>query len=407
MPIKSVSKEFDERAKESIYNETQTVTLIVTERCNLRCKYCYQKHDKRSHKSLHFSRVQEILTHHLNASNKFKKIVIDFFGGEPLLEFPLIKKTIEWLSSKEWEKEYSFSINTNSTLLNNEMKEFFLKNKEKVSIGFSLDGNRTAHNMTRSDSYDLVSKNIPFFKENWPDNPAKMTICAETIPYMADSIIDMEEKGIYFSANVVFEDIWGDDNEKTKLLQEYENQLERLLDYYKNNSHLFPPEPLFKQFPRYLRNKERRDNAIAVYLHKKFCGSGIEMIAYSVDNKAYPCHRFIPFTSGKELSEDVQIKTDITWKTKKCQGCDLMPICPSCIGFNWEINNDPYQRTTFHCDALALEVKARCKYEAWKISNIKTDEVEKLPHKKQIRIKETLAVLRYLNENGFYVPKSE
>jgi radical SAM protein with 4Fe4S-binding SPASM domain len=407
MPIKSVSKEIDDKAKkESAFHGTQTVTLIVTDSCNLRCKYCYEKHDKRSRKSLSFSQVKDILTRHLSAPNEFKKIVIDFFGGEPFLEFPLIKKTIEWLSSKEWGKEYFCSLSTNGTILDDDMKEFFLKYKEKISIGFSMDGSRTAHNIVRNNSYDLLEKNIPFFIDNWPDNPAKMTICAETIPYMADSIIDMEEKGIYFSANVVFEDIWGDEQKKVKLLKEYENQLELLLDYYKKNSHLCPVEPLFRPFPHHLKNKESRDDAIKEFTHKKFCGSGVEMIAYNVDGKAYPCHRFIPFISGKELTDDVQLKTDISWKTKKCENCDLLPVCPTCAGFNWEINNDPYLRTTFHCEALALEVIARCKYEAWKLSNTDADQVEKLSYKEQVKIKETLEILKYVNKNGFYVPKS-
>jgi radical SAM protein with 4Fe4S-binding SPASM domain len=127
------------------------------------------------------------------------------------------------------------------------------------------------------------------------------------------------------------------------------------------------------------------------------------MVAYDIYGKSYPCHRFAPFSTGKELSRNVNIEKDPIWKTEKCRGCDLLPVCPSCAGFNWEINNDPYLRTTFHCEALALEVMARCRYESEILTNL--DKVEELSPLDQIKLKEKLEVLHFINENGFFVPQ--
>jgi radical SAM protein with 4Fe4S-binding SPASM domain len=404
LPKKSVSGEIDGYALHTEkFHETQTVALVLTSACNLRCKYCYEKHDLRDRRSMPFTMIKEILSRHLNASNDYKRVIVDFFGGEPLLEFPLIKQTIEWVKSCKWQKEYSFQIGTNGTILNDEIKSFLLKNRKNIELSFSLDGNRTAHNISRDNSYDLLAPNIPFFIENWPNNPAKMTICAETIPYLADSIIEIEEKGYFFTANVVFEDIWGDEQKKTQLLGEYERQLEQLVDYYVQHRDLFLPEPIFRPFPSHLRNEESRENAIKAFKQKQFCGSGLEMIAYDIDGKAYPCHRFIPLTTGKEWPGEIKMNKTPNWETEKCQPCDLLPVCPSCVGFNWEINKNPYQRTTFHCDALALEVIARCKYESRILPPI--DQVEKLSDLEQAKLKEKSEVLDFLNKNGFYVPK--
>lgn len=96
------------------------------------------------------------------------------------------------------------------------------------------------------------------------------------------------------------------------------------------------------------------------------------------------------------------LKNTPTWVNKTCNNCDLLPVCPSCAGFNWEINNDPYERTTFHCEALALEVSARCMYEAGMIAKIKQIDSLTPAEKREIKLK--VEVLRYIDENGFYIP---
>lgn len=402
MPKKHLTKVLEDLKSDNL---VRTVTLFLTEECNLNCNYCYEKNDKRKRGGLSLVQIKDILSHHLNAPDKFDKVVIEFFGGEPFLEFETLRDTVKWATSQKWPKRYYFNIATNGTIMTDEIKEFLLKYKHIVQVGYSLDGTQEAHNLARSNSYDLVAKNVPFFAELWPNNPAKMTICAETIPYLADSIIDMEEKGIFFSANVVFEDIWGDELEKKELLAEYEKQLYRLVEYYLENPHLFPPDPLFRRFPKHLRSEETCEDEKNHFKNKRFCGSGIEMIAYDVDGNSYPCHRFVPVTSGKIPQKKLKLENTPTWMNVKCNKCDLLPVCPSCIGFNWEINDEPYKRTTFHCEALALEVIARCKYEAGMIEKIEQIDSLSLSEKQELKLK--VETLRYIEENGFYIPLLE
>ena len=175
-------------------NERRTIVLIVTNQCNLKCKYCYEQHRVKKNDTMDFDTAKKIITKYMNKDDEFDLIEIQFFGGEPLLAFPLIKKIVDWFHTKTWKKKHVFFIPTNGTILTDEMKKWLECNRNDVKLGFSLDGNKTAHNLGRDNSYDRVMKNLPFFKENWPEQILKMTIYEETIPYIADSVIELEEK---------------------------------------------------------------------------------------------------------------------------------------------------------------------------------------------------------------------
>ena len=232
--------------KDLYLNENQsdkkyrTLSLVITRNCNLNCSYCYEKHNLRDSRTMDLKVAKKAITNFMNIGDEADIFIIDLFGGEPLLGFSLIKKIIEWCHKKKWNKNYYFMISTNGTLLNDEMKDFFARHNKHVILGLSIDGNREAHNINRNNSYDLIYPHIEFFKKNWPNQPSKMTISAETIPYVFDSVIELEEMGLYFTANLPQENIWGNQNNKKRLLEIYEEQLIRLVDYYVENSHLYP-----------------------------------------------------------------------------------------------------------------------------------------------------------------------
>src|SRR5271157_1245997 len=217
----------------------QQVTLTITHDCNLRCRYCYEPNKSRNQYMTH-EVAQKAIVEFMEADNEYNGVEFAFFGGEPMLVFNLIRDLVDWFHTIPWRKNHAFSIGTNGTILTKEMRPWLVDNKSCVWMNLSLDGNKTAHDINRSNSYDVVRKNLPFFIENWPNQSIKMTISAESIPYVADSIIELEEMGVPFSANVVFEDIWGDEENKAKLLDVYAEQLDRLVQYYVKHPNLFP-----------------------------------------------------------------------------------------------------------------------------------------------------------------------
>ncbi|MBF0235602.1 MAG: 4Fe-4S cluster-binding domain-containing protein [Desulfamplus sp.] len=73
----------------AVSNKRRTVVLTLTHKCNLNCIYCYEKHDSFS---IGFENIIRIIDHEFFSKNDSDEIEFDFFGGEPFLEFELIKK---------------------------------------------------------------------------------------------------------------------------------------------------------------------------------------------------------------------------------------------------------------------------------------------------------------------------
>ncbi len=376
----------------------QTLTLTITRDCNLRCKYCYESFGLRGKESMNFNTAREVITHYMEADNEFEALEIQFFGGEPMLNFPLIKEVVEWFKTQTWKKRFIFFIGTNGTILTDDMKNWLIKHKEFVVPGFSIDGNRTAHNLSRSESYDLLQKNIPFFREYWPNQPAKMTICKETIPYLADSVIELEGMDLFFTANVVFEDIWGEGEEKEKLLGIYQEQLERLIDFYSKNPHLQPVGPILssaiegynKPYPKIMT----LDGECV-----RFCGAGHEMVMADVDGSVFPCHRFAPWITERPAPTQ-PINRQKEWKgPEKCLSCKISASCATCAGYNWQVNGDSGIRTTYHCDAFKLEFMASAKLQAIRLANLSESKLNELSAEELSREKTRLdAIFGLINE---------
>ena len=379
------------------FNEQKVriLSLAITSACNLSCMYCYEKHELRDKKIMDFLVAKKAICDSMEEEG-FDLLEIHFFGGEPLIAFPLIKEVIDWFPSRSWEKKHRFLIGTNGTILTEEIKEWLYKHRECISVALSLDGTKKAHDLSRSNSYDSIRANLPFFQEYWSKQPAKMTICADTIPYAADGIIELEEMGLMFTANIGFEDQWGDEANKFKLLETYEDQLSRLVDYYSDNAHLFPVSPMLTAVPEYLgipslyEDKEKEN--------KRFCGAGHEMSVIDVDGKKYPCHRFIPWVTNRPAPE-YDVNCQSAWKPDKCAQCRFIPSCPTCAGYNWEIHGDTGIRSTFHCESFKLEVMASCLIEFKRLRR-QFENIDTLEDEQKRKMRMRLDAIWELIENG-------
>ena len=114
-------------------------SLCVTRDCNLSCVYCYQKHDSNARMTLDTAKrcIDWIFN---NVPSGISDVEIDFIGGEPLLEFDLIKEIIKYTCSKSQEYKYIFFATTNGTFLSSEMKSWFTAHKDCFWLGLRLDG---------------------------------------------------------------------------------------------------------------------------------------------------------------------------------------------------------------------------------------------------------------------------
>ncbi len=183
-PLSSTSlkrPEPDKLAKDIPQNGMRQLYLVVTDCCNLRCRYCiFSDHypntnSVKEYMSYDIARkaVDYYITHlkKKRARNPAEPAVINFYGGEPLLNFSLIRDVVFYIKGLEI-KNVVYSLTTNALLLNDEISDFLVDND--FSIALSIDGPQSEHDRNRvfpngSGSFEKVYKNIKRFQQRHPD----------------------------------------------------------------------------------------------------------------------------------------------------------------------------------------------------------------------------------------------
>jgi uncharacterized protein len=141
----------------------KNLSIIITDKCNLSCRYCYLKKE-RYPKSLSERKLFKGLDIFFSFSPLDK--CVQFTGGEPLLSFPLLKKAVEYIRGRERKEKRIIDIGviSNGTLLNGRILDFF--KEQRVGLIISLDGGKTKTDSNRIFSsseksvFDTVLKNL-------------------------------------------------------------------------------------------------------------------------------------------------------------------------------------------------------------------------------------------------------
>jgi uncharacterized protein len=328
---------------------TFNLQLVITEECNLRCAYCFEI-DKVSRR-MPIDLAKEILDRELSQPGDYHKYQIDISGGEPFLHFDYLKAIVDYGvgNAPRWGKRLYFFIGSNLTLLTPEVEKWLEETRDFVILGISLDGTKEAHDRCRCNSYDAVVRNIPFFKKHYPRETVKMTISADTVGDVYEGIKNIESLELALSANVVFEPVWGDGPAKRSLLAKFAEQLDLLIEHYLENPEL--------KIPTILSLPIRLVIAPPNPQHR-WCGSGVTMRCYDTDGRPLPCHRFSRFSTRKIYEGQQSVGQRIT---TKCDACRFIAACPTCAGFNWQVNGHPDSRTSYHCEFIKLQLLAAAK----------------------------------------------
>ena len=172
---------------------TKAIILLITYDCNLRCSYCYEP--KKAHRKMSVQSAKNVLLRAISELDEtYDSIIVQFMGGEPMLQFDLIREVSEWL----WGLDLKVRIKnvhapTNGTILTPEMKEWLVINKDRFSLALSFDGNRLMHNLNRSSSADEID--MSFFAKTFPDVAVKMTLSPDTIGYFYEGYKFLHEQG--------------------------------------------------------------------------------------------------------------------------------------------------------------------------------------------------------------------
>lgn len=347
------------------------VTFIVTQNCNLNCTYCYEHNKTKNNFDVEL--IKNIIMKELAIKDNYSEICFDFFGGEPFLEFNKIREIVDFFKNKKFDKKVYFFAGTNGTLINPDVQQWLLENRDIFQIALSLDGTKSMHDTNRSNSYDLIP--IEFFAKEFKYLSVKATISPVTINTLSDGIIHLHELGF---KNVTSTLAVGVDWSDTKYLNILERELNKLINYYLEHPDIKPCNLL----------DYRIENAIHPNKGKaiKFCGAGTRTKVYDIDGKVYPCQYFLPLTIGEKSKTNLNIKfsdiIDIHDLDSKCQKCSAVNICPSCYGSNFQETGDIHKRDIHFCNLQKVIVLANTYFKAkqWekgllKLNNIQEQEL--------------------------------
>lgn len=279
-------------------------------------------------------------------------VEILFHGGEPFLAFQRIKEICAWLWSQEWPVKYICYATTNGTLITGEIKQWLLENKDRFCIGLSLDGTREMHNRNRSGSYDKLD--FAFFYNNWPDQGVKMTPSPGTIASLAEGVIHIHELGFRrnncsFATGIDWEhDEYGNPVNYKAILQE---QFMELGIYYLDHPDTMPVDMLNLKFIAVAAGQQS--------MKDKLCGAGTIMRCWTPDGQCLPCHLFYEVSKAKgEKLGSFDLSSPSKLQDKRCMGCILEPVCPTCYGGNYITYGDMLKRDPYTCMITKLRALA-------------------------------------------------
>lgn len=181
--IKKIEHPYTCLLRHILNNHIEQLTIQVTQRCNLRCKYCTYGGIFNDNNRIHadydmdYETAIKAIDFYLEKSMETKNLTFGFYGGEPLLKIELIKQCVKYIREKVKNKIINFTITTNGTLLTMEAAEFLFDNNFSVVI--SLDGSKKEHDEYRvfpngQGSFDIVMKNLLAVREAFPQKFKKI-----------------------------------------------------------------------------------------------------------------------------------------------------------------------------------------------------------------------------------------
>lgn len=359
--------------------KAQTITFIVTDDCNLRCKYCYITH-KSAEKRMSLDTAKRFIDYILSSDINFAEaVILDFIGGEPMLEAELIGQICDYFKVRAfecqhpWYWNYRINICTNGVNYSSPaVQKLINDNNGKMSVTITLDGCKEKHDMQRvfpdgSGSFDIIDKNIDLWMTQALPG-TKVTFASDDLPLLKDSIVSLWKRGITkVAANVVFEDVWKEEDDKI-----FEDQLIQLADYIIDN-HLFDSGNICTLFDEIIGFPNQGDSLDGTY-----CGAG-KMMALSADGDIYPCLRYYGHSLNHHEDWPIgNIDTGIDMEKirpfvaaslrlqsdEECINCEVATGCAMCQGFCYDEAETPtnFHRAKYICKMHKARVRANDYY---------------------------------------------
>ncbi|MFA9375118.1 MAG: thioether cross-link-forming SCIFF peptide maturase [Lachnotalea sp.] len=317
---KDIYKEYimDFKKRETV---VKALCLHIAHDCNLACKYCFAEegeyHGRRALMS--FEVGKKALDFLIANSGNRRNLEVDFFGGEPLMNWQVVKDLVIYGRGQEelHNKKFRFTLTTNGVLLNDDILEF--ANKEMSNIVLSIDGRKEVHDFMRpfrkgQGSYDLI---VPKFQKTaelrqQTNYYVRGTFTHHNIDFSKD-VLHLADLGF---KQISVEPVVGDDAEEYAIKKEDIPQIHE--EYDKLAKELIQREKAGNGF-NFFHFMIDLEGGPCVAKRLSGCGSGTEYLAVTPWGDLYPCHQFVgeeEFLMGNV--EEGVTKTQIRDEFKLC-----------------------------------------------------------------------------------------
>lgn len=290
------SDDYEQYSLKAISSPVKAMCLLIAQDCNMRCKYCFAETGeyglgKRMLMSL--ETAKKAIDFLVEKSANRKNLEVDFFGGEPLLNFDVVKKTVEYARSleKKFDKNFRFTITTNGLLLDDDKIDFI--NKEMYNVVLSIDGRKEVNDRMRplaggQGSYDKITKKYADLvsKRGDKDYYVRGTYTKYNLDFSND-VMHLRDLGF---EQISVEPVVADKStpyalsatDLPQIFEEYEKLADKILKYKKEKG--------FINFFHFMLDLDQGPCAIK---RLRGCGSGNEYVAVSPEGDIYPCHQFV------------------------------------------------------------------------------------------------------------------
>ncbi len=361
--------EYEHLAFKNESDVIKALCLHVAHTCNLNCEYCFAAQGKYHGQDalMSFETGKKAFDFLIENSGTRKNLEVDFFGGEPLMNWQVVKDLVAYARSieKDCNKKFRFTFTTNGMLIDDEVIEFC--NKEMHNVVLSLDGRKEIHDSSRSDykgrgSYDII---VPKFKKLVESRNGKGYYIRGTFtsqnPDFTNDILHMADLGF---TELSMEPVVSDPSESFAL----------------NDTHL---EKLYSEYEKLaleMIKREKEGNPISFYhymldlkngpcVHKRVvgCGSGTEYMAITPSGDLYPCHQFVGdekyklgdiFTGVKNTKAQDEFRNTNIYSKPECKVCWAKLYCSGgCAANNYNSTGDINGIYKFGCDLLKKRIE--------------------------------------------------
>ena len=311
----------------------KALCLNVAHDCNLRCEYCFASTGdfKGERELMPLSVAKGAVDFLIKASKHRRQLEIDFFGGEPLMNWEVVRQTVGY-AQKEAEKHrktFRFTITTNGIALTPEIEDFI--NEHMYNVVLSIDGRKETNDRMRQTMshrgsvYDTI---IPKYqrlvqKRQGRSYYVRGTFTAHNLDFATD-VAHLRDLGF---DQISMEPVVADPSETYALRQEH---VPRILEEYDRLAELFLERQRQGQALNFFHFNVELKKGPCLYKRLSGCGAGYEYLAVAPNGELFPCHQFVgnaDFSLGTVWSGIVNRELPNTFKAAHVLN---KPLCTQC-----------------------------------------------------------------------------